>query len=164
MYVVWRSLNYFAVKLCLLQIINLWRSRTQYRLGFWMSQSRLRMKYERLGLDLGLGLESLGCIPANMVASKPEVRISKLVDTIGTNVQRLYVFKVHLPNETIKNVVQPNRTHIVVKWQHIDGQWSFMIDIAALNTHLLWLFKNPKKYEKKHGQRRRLFFTSSVWP
>jgi len=32
-----------------------------------------------------------------------------------------------------------------------------MADIAALNTIELWLFKNPRWYEKKHGQRCRLF-------
>ena len=31
------------------------------------------------------------------------------------------------------------------------------IDIAALNTLVLWLFKNRRWYEQKHGQRRRLF-------
>jgi len=32
-----------------------------------------------------------------------------------------------------------------------------MIDIAALNTLVLCLFKNPRWHEMKHGQRRRLF-------
>jgi len=28
-----------------------------------------------------------------------------------------------------------------------------MIDIAVLKTLMLWLFKNPRRYERKHGQR-----------
>jgi len=34
---------------------------------------------------------------------------------------------------------------------------SFMIVIAALNTLVLWLFKNQRWYKNKYGQRRRLF-------
>jgi len=47
---------------------------------------------------------------------------------------------------------------IAEKWQHVYGQWlSFMMDIAVLNTLVLWLLKNRRWYEKKHGQRRRVF-------
>jgi len=51
-----------------------------------------------------------GSKKSNMAAFKPEVPISKLVNKIGTKVQRLYTcFRGQLPNDTIKNVVLPNR-------------------------------------------------------
>ena len=68
---------------------------------------------------------------------KPEVKLAYNEDKGGVDVVDKMI-------DTYRCKVATRRWPMVV--------FCTMIDIAALNTLGLWLFKNPRWYEKKHGQ------------